>query len=46
MLGPKGGMATKLEDKLDRKLFKTWCAAHRLEIVVGFSSYDKEADKI
>ena len=39
MLGPKGGMATRLERSLSTpshpvKLYKTWCAAHRLEIVV------------
>ena len=44
MLGPKGGMATRLERRLSTptrpvKLYKTWCAAHRLEIVVSFSFY-------
>ena len=44
MLGPKGGMATRLERSLSTpshpvKLYKTWCAAHRLEIVVSFSLY-------
>ena len=46
MLGPKGGMATRLERELSSptrtvKLYKTWCAAHRLEIVVSFSIYHK-----
>ena len=51
MLGKKGGLAKKLEDKWRIKLFKTHCKAHKLELVVKnaikvFPQHEKFKDDV
>ena len=51
MLGHRGGLAVKLEEKLRIKLFKTHCKAHKLELVVKnamkvFPQHDKFKDDV